>query len=226
MKRNWTPKGALGTSFYVTPTPAALPGPSCFTCQLFCCLDASCAILDPSWNSPGDLSESLLQPSWGPFGCLLGASAGFFCNSTGSSRRHTIQKRQAALRHGHLVHIFFIFFNEPLFLNTFMPATIPKVHHKTYIHKDGKKKWGGGGAPLGQSIESGHPPESKKSDATHEDISLHMLPLQGLRAFHQAATVRGATRPIALVSRLAKMALKCYPLRSSNFTCHLQYIST
>ena len=110
-------------------------------------------LLEHSWGPFG----TLLQPSWGPFGGLLGASAGFFCNSTGSSRRHTIQKRQAALRHGHLVHIFFIFFNEPLFLNTFMPATIPKVHHKTYIHKDGKKKWGGGGAPLGQSIKSGHP---------------------------------------------------------------------
>ena len=98
-------------------------------------------------------SEPSCRPPGGSFGGLLGASADFFCNSTGSSRRHTIQKRQAALRHGHLVHIFFIFFNEPLFLNTFMPATIPKVHHKTYVHKDGKKKWGGGGAPLGQSIE-------------------------------------------------------------------------
>ena len=112
------------------------------------------ALLLLSWKP----SEPSCSPPGGSFGGLLGASASFFCNSTRSSRRHTIQKRQAALRHGHLVHIFFIFFNEPLFLNTFMPATIPKVHHKTYIHKDGKKKWGGGGAPLGQSIESAAPP--------------------------------------------------------------------
>ena len=38
-----------------------------------------------------------------------------------------------------------------------MPATIPKVHHKICIHKDGKKRWGGGGAPLGQSIKYGAP---------------------------------------------------------------------
>ena len=61
------------------------------------------------------------------------------------------------LRHGHPVHTFFISFYEPSFLNTFMPVKIPKVHHKICIHEDGKKKWGGGGAPLGQSIKSGHP---------------------------------------------------------------------
>ena len=50
----------------------APPGPSFFTCQLFCCLDASCAMLEPSWNTPGDLSE----PSCSPPGGLLGASWG------------------------------------------------------------------------------------------------------------------------------------------------------
>ena len=111
------------------------------------------ALLEHSWGPFG----TRLQPSWGPFGGLLGASAGFFCNSTGSSRRHTIQKRQAALRHGHLVHIFFIFFNEPLFLNTFMPATIPKVHHKICIHEDGKKSGAAVAPPWSNQLNNSIP---------------------------------------------------------------------
>ena len=133
------PKAPRGPHFMFVRRP---PGAPFFHLSTFLLLGRFLrhdrALLEHSWGRFG----TLLQPSWGPFGGLLGASAVFFCNSRGSSRRHTIQKRQAALRHGHLVHIFFIFFNEPLFLNTFMPATIPKVHHKTYIHKDGKKKVG------------------------------------------------------------------------------------
>ena len=122
----------------------ALPGTSFFTCQLFCCFDSSCAMFEHSWGSPG-----------GSFG----GHSGFFEFHRVLTTTYRSKKvgSFSKLRHGHLVHTFFISFYEPSFLNTFMPATIPKVHHKICIHEDGKKKWGGGGAPLGQSIKSGHP---------------------------------------------------------------------
>ena len=59
--------GDLISCFSVAP-----PGTSFFTCQNLCYFDASCAMLDPFWNTPGDLSE----PSCSPPSGLLGASWG------------------------------------------------------------------------------------------------------------------------------------------------------
>ena len=56
--------GDLISCYLVAP-----PGTSFFTCQNLCYFDASCAMLDPFWNTPGDLSE----PSCSPPGGLLGA---------------------------------------------------------------------------------------------------------------------------------------------------------
>ena len=108
-------------------------------------------MFEHSWGSPGDLSE----PSCSPPGGSFGGHSGFFeFHKVLTTTYHSKKVGSfSKLRHGHLVHTFFISFYEPSFLNTFMPATIPKVHHKICIHEDGKKKWGGGGAPLGQSIK-------------------------------------------------------------------------
>ena len=106
------------------------------------------ALLVLSWKP----SEPSCSPPGGSFGGLLGASQGVSATPKGPDDGMPL-KTYAVLPHGHLVNTFFISFDEPSFLNTFVPATIPKVHYKTCIHKDGKKKWGGGGALLGQSIK-------------------------------------------------------------------------
>ena len=54
----------------------ALPRPHFFTCQVFCCFDSSCALLEPCWSSPVDLSEPSCSLPGVPFGRLLEASQG------------------------------------------------------------------------------------------------------------------------------------------------------
>ena len=89
-------------------------------------------MLEPSWSSPGDLPEPSCSPPGGPFGGLLGASQGVSETPQGPDDGIPL-KTYAVLPHGHLFNTFVISFHDFDFILI-------------------KKNWGGGVAPLGQSV--------------------------------------------------------------------------